>query len=275
MSSEHRRRRRVDAVGGNTAPTPDRLVVVGAGDVGGEVARRWVEAGGLAVGVTATTDRHQALVGVGVEPTVEDPRRVIRPGDAVLLSTPGSRTQAAVATELVGLPVARAVMTGTTGIHGVVRGIVREDTPPGTGERARAAAAAEEAFRQWAPGGVVLRLGGLYRRGRGPLQPLLRRGAPLPGPPDRPLPLIHRDDAVTAILNALGLPEPARIYLAVTPPVPRRDVFYREACARHGLPDPTFAPEGGGPAVTFDVALLRRDLLPAPAHPDWREATEG
>ena len=252
-----------------------RLVVVGAGDVGGEVARRWVEAGGSAVGVTATTARHEALAADGVEPTTGDPRRTIRAGDAVLLSTPGGSSQAAVATGLVGCPVVRAVMTGTTGIHGRARGTVREDAPVGGTDRARSAAAAETAFRRWAPEGVILRLGGLYRRGRGPLQPLLRRGAPPPGPPDRPLALIHRDDAVTAILAALVHPRPAPVYLAVTPPVPSREDFYRRACTRHGLPDPTFTPGDGAGQVTFDVALLRRDLLPTPAHPDWREAVEG
>ncbi len=264
----------MDAADGDPGAWPGRIVVVGAGDVGGEVARRWVEAGGVAVGVTATTGRHAALAAFGVEPTTGEPRRVIRAGDVVLLSTPGSATQAGVASALEGVPAARAVMTGTTGIHGSAKGVVREDTPAGSSDRARAAVAAEAAFRRWAPGGVVLRLGGLYRRGRGPLQPLLRRGAPAPGPPDRPLPLIHRDDAVTAILAALIHPRPAPVYLAVTPPVPRRDAFYREACARHGLPAPTFSPAGEGGPVTFDVGLLRRDLLPAPAHPDWREAAE-
>ena len=275
-----------------------RLVVIGAGDVGGEVARRWVADGGEALGITSSPARHAALRSHGIEARVGGARELLRPEDRVLLSTPGSESQRRVAATLVGLGVGRSVMTGSTGIHGTPRGPVDESTPPGDGPRARDAAEAEAAFRRWAPDGVVLRLGGLYRSGRGPLQPLLRRGAPPLGPPDAALPLIHRADAVSAILAALVHPEPAPVYLTVTPPAPRRDEFYGEACRRHGLPEPLFSdplgpgeldPRGaagspagarrnsdegsGRPVAWIDVSLRRRDLLPDPAHPDWREAT--
>jgi nucleoside-diphosphate-sugar epimerase len=265
-----------------------RLVVIGAGDVGGEVARRWVAGGGEAVGITASTARHEALAAAGVEPRIGQPERVLHGDDRVLLSTPGSQTQRIRAEALAGVKILRAVMTGSTGIYGAALGRIDESTPPGQGERARAAAEAETAFRRWAAEGVVLRLGGLYRRGRGPLQPLLRRGAPRPGPPDAALALIHRDDAVDAVLAALLHPAPEPVYLAVTPPAPRRDLFYQEACRLHGLPEPAFGdpivsgraapaekPDAPGAAAWYDVSLLRRDLLGEPAHPDWREAVEG
>lgn len=252
-----------------------RLVVVGAGDVGGQVARRWVAAGGAALGITATPRRHRELRGWGVEPSTADPGEVIRPEDRVLLSISGSGSQGEMARHLEGIGCRRAVMTGTTGILGSPRGRVDESTPTGEGEGPARAAEAEEAFRRWVPGGVVLRLGGLYREGRGPLQPLLQRGAPRPGPPDRTLALIHRDDAVTAALAALGHPHPAPVYLAVTPPLPTREEFYRAACALHGLPEPAFGEPVGAPLAVWDVGLLRRDLLPVPAHPDWREAIRG
>lgn len=263
-----------------------RLVVIGAGDVGGEVARRWVAGGGEAIGVTATSARHESLARVGVTPFSGEVGPILRSGDRVLLSTPGSESQRLEARALEAVAVRRAVMTGSTGIHGQVRGRVDESTPPGDGARARGAAAAEAAFRRWAGEGVVLRLGGLYRRGRGPLQPLLRRGAPREGPPDTALALIHRDDAVTALLEALLHPAPEPVYLAVTPPAPRRDVFYRAACRLHGLAEPRFGapvagegaprdPDGGEAVAWYDVSLLRRDLLPSPAHTHWREAIEG
>jgi nucleoside-diphosphate-sugar epimerase len=265
-----------------------RLVVVGAGDVGGEVARRWVGGGGEAVGFTASTARHQELAAAGVEPRVGEAAEILRPDDRVLLSTSGSESQRLRVEALAGTTVRRAVMTGSTGIYGAARGRIDEATPPGAGGRARAAAETEAAFRAWAPQGVILRLGGLYRRGRGPLQPLLRRGEPPSGPPDRALVLIHRDDAVRALLAALTHPHPDTIYLAVTPPAPRRDIFYREACRLHGLPEPSFGdpvgpgeaasgpgPDGTGAAAWYDVSRLRRDLLPDPAHPDWHEAVQG
>lgn len=265
-----------------------RLVVIGAGDVGGEVAGRWVAGGGEAVGFTGSTARHERLAASGVEPRVGDAAEVLRPEDRVLLSTSGSESQRLRAEELAGVEVRRAVMTGSTGIYGVASGRIDEHTPPGEGGRALGAAQAEAAFLRWAPDGVVLRLGGLYRRGRGPLQPLLRRGAPLPAPPNTALALIHRDDAVSALLAALVHPDPESVYLAVTPPAPRRDAFYREACRVHGLPEPAFGDpvgsgartrgrgvEGGDALAWYDVARLRRDLLPKPSHPDWREAIQG
>lgn len=231
--------------------------------------------------------------GGGVEPRTGDAAEMLREGDRVLLSIAGSEGQRRQAEALNGVRVRRAIMTGSTGIYGSARGRIDEDTPPGEGDRAQAAARAERAFRVWAPTGVVVRLGGLYRRGRGPLQPLLRRRAPRPGPPDAALALIHRDDAVTVLLAALLHPQPEATYLAVTPPAPRRDAFYREACRLHGLPRPAFGEAIGVATVAersemlhggtvppraaawYDVSRLRRDLLPAPAHPDWREAARG
>ena len=67
-----------------------RLVVIGAGDVGGEVARRWVAGGGEAMGFTASTARHEALARAGVQPRVGEAAETLRPDDRVLLSTSGS-----------------------------------------------------------------------------------------------------------------------------------------------------------------------------------------
>lgn len=256
--------------------------------MGGEVARRWVGGGGEAVGFTASRARHQALAATGVEPRVGEAAEILRPDDRVLLSTSGSESQRLRAEALAGVTVRRSVMTGSTGLCGAARGRIDEATPPGAGGRARAAARAEAAFRAWAPEGVVFRLGGLYRRGRGPLQPLLRRGSTPQGPPDTALPLIHRDDAVSALMVALVHPDPADVYLAVTAPAPRRDDFYQEACRLHGLAEPTFGEPVGldagdlgngsaGPqaAAWYDVSRMLADLLPEPAHPDWREAVRG
>lgn len=259
---------------GDAGTTAGRLVVVGAGEIGGAVAAAWAQGGGQALAVTRTERRHAALARAGVPATTRDPRDLIGSGDRVLLSVAGSQGQAEVVEGLQGVECRRAVFTSTTGVYGAPAGPVDAGTPAGSEPRARAAWAAEAAFRTWCPGGVILRLGGLYRLGRGPVQALLRRGAPLPGPPDRTLALIHQDDAVTAIVAALCHPAPEAVYLAVTPPLPTRRDFYRAACARHGLAPPTFTGATGRAPAEFDVGPLRRDLLPDPAHPDWREALE-
>lgn len=254
---------------------PERLIVIGAGDLGGEVARRWVARGGEAIGVTRSTDRHDALRSWGVRPVTVDDMPALHPPDAVLLSTPGSQNQHQAARDLPDFVVRRVVMASTTGFFAGCTGVVLPSSPPGTTSRAQAAAAAEAQVQQRGGSVVIVRLGGLYRAGRGPVNALLRRGAPPPGPPDKALALIHRDDAATALLEALRHPEPAEIYVAVTPPLPTRRDFYQHACARHGLGAPTFTEPQGGPPIRYDVSALRRDLLPEPAHPDWREATGG
>lgn len=249
-----------------------RLVVIGAGTLGGAVATRWVERGGEAVGLTRTEHRHAALREAGITPSTAHPAAVIEPDDRVLLSVSGSAGQADAARRLAGLAHGRAVFVGSTGIYGGRTGVIDATTPPGTTDRTRAAAAAEQAFRETSPGGVVIRLGGLYRTGRGPLHALLRRRAPPPGPPDRSLALIHYGDAATAIIAALAHARPRATYLGVVPPVPTREAFYTLACATHGLAAPRFtAPSGATRA--WDPGPFLRDLLPTPAHPDWREAT--
>ncbi|MFT7517989.1 MAG: hypothetical protein ACI9MC_000113 [Kiritimatiellia bacterium] len=251
----------------------NRLVVIGAGDVGGRVAAAWVELGGVAVGITSSDARHDALRRVGVEPSLVRPSLVVGPGDLVLLATPGSASQLAMAEGLRGVTCERLLITSTTGYHGLVDGAVLADDPPGDGDRADLAMRAERAARAVIESVVVLRLGGLYRVGRGPLAALLRRGSAPHGPADRPLPLVHVHDAVTAIVGALNHPAPRPTYLVVTPPVPTRAAFYSLACARHGLLAPTGWPTLSLEPASYDARGLS-EILPEPVHSDWREATE-
>jgi len=253
-----------------------RLIVWGAGELGGRVARLWVAAGGRAIGLTQTARRHPLLQEMGVTPHLGSPVERLQPDDCLLLSLPGHATQHEAVHTLAQTQVARparVVMTSTTGYYGQLRGVINEYTLPGSDERAAEIAATEQAFKEWAgPNGVILRLGGLYGPGRGPFAALARRGTVRIRPPDRPLALIHYDDAAAAIFAALNHAEPEPVYLAVTPPCPPRAQFYRLACARLNLPPPEFAEPLGFPLATFDVARLRRDLLPEPAFPNWLTA---
>ena len=174
----------------------------------------------------------------------------------------------------VSLP-ARAVFISSTGYYGTPQGIVNEDTPPGDTAHAADIAAAETAFRDWAGSrGVILRLGGLYRQGRGPLSALQRRGTVPPGPPNRTLALIHYTDAATATLAALEHPAPEPLYVGVVPPCPTRQEFYLSACQALGLSEPTFDMPLEHPPAEYDVTRMYRDLLDSPVHPDWHDALE-
>ncbi len=251
----------------------NRLITWGAGELGGRVGRLWVQAGGQATGLTRSEQRHDALTAAGIEPRLGSPADLLRPDDALLFALPGHATQREAVETLSGVaPPARAVFISTTGYYGLPQGSINEQTARGQSERAASIAAAEQTFFEWAgEAGVVIRLGGLYSRERGPFAALRRRGyVARSGPSNKTLALIHYDDAATALLAALSHLQPQPLYLAVTPPCPTREEFYTAACARLDLPPPTFDAPLPHPPARFDVSLLRRDLLPSPAYPDWR-----
>jgi len=254
-----------------------RLIIWGPGELGNRVAKLWLASSPEPViGFTKTTQRHTTLKNLSVEPQVGSPAKLLQPDDVLLLPLPGYATQSDAIQTLIQTdtpPLARVVMTSSTGYYGSAYGTISEDTSPGQNKRAKRIAAVEQAFQTWAgDSGIVLRLGGLYRPGRGPLPALARRGAPPLRPPDKALALIHYDDAATATFAALQHPSPEKVYLAVTLPCPTREEFYRLACDMLKLPQPIFDTPIGQPPATYNITRLRRDLLPHPAHPDWRTA---
>ncbi len=266
LRGEHR-------VDGADLSTARRLVVWGAGELGGRVARRWVDAGGEALGFTEGGSRHGALAEAGVTPHLGSPADLVQPEDALLVSLPGTDRQILAVNALGGSPPpARVVLVSSTGYYGLASGIVDETTRPGSDGRAGRIAALETLFRAWAPEGVVLRIGGLYRPGRGPLAALSRRGAPPLGPPDKTLALIHYEDAATATFEALRHRDPRYVYVCVVPPCPTRQEFYFAATVMLSLDDPVFDHPLERPTVKYDTHRMREDLLPEPAHPRWQEA---
>lgn len=258
-----------------------RLIVWGTGELGGRVAERWAAAGGAAIGLTLTEQRHAELRAVGVEPRIGSPTGWLQADDVLLLTIPGHARQHEAVEQLLAAhtPAAhRAVFISVTGYYGLPRPeltIINEATPGGVDKRAMSIAASEQAFRQWAgDGGVILRAGGLYCRGRGPFNAVARRGYPRPGPPNKSLALIHYDDIATAVLAALQHPQPEAVYNVLSPPTPTRQTLYTAICQKLNLPAPTFEEPLPYPPVQYDVSRLRRDLLPDPAYPHWQAALE-
>jgi nucleoside-diphosphate-sugar epimerase len=198
----------------------------------------------------------------------------LRRDDLLLVALPGTATKKDAVAALTRAPVpSRVLLISTTGYYGSPKGLVDEETPAGEELDAQAIAAVEEEFRLWAgEAGVILRLGGLYRPGRGPFAALARRGTVSRKPANRTLPLIHYEDAATAVATALRRDKVAPIYLTLTPPCPSRQAFFEAAAARLGIEPPPFAPPLPGPPARYDATLLRRDLLPRPAYPSWQAA---
>ena len=219
-----------------------RLIVWGAGELGGRVARLWVEQGGNALGYTKTPTRHPVLQAGGIEPRLGNPAGDIEPDDVLLLSIPGhAAQQAAVQTfvDQTSPPPARTVFVSVTGYHAGMHGPVSPDSPPGPDRRSAGIALAEQKFWNWAGGrGVIIRLGGLYCDGRGPFSALARRRGKITrqAPPDKTMALIHYDDAAAAIVAALQHPAPKKVYLGVTLPCPTRAEFYGPGLQEVGSP---------------------------------------
>lgn len=254
-----------------------KLVVYGAGELGGRVVETW-GLHGSCLALTATPRRHQELARMGADTGTGAPGERLGRDDVLLIALAGNRAQLAAVRELSKYPApSRAVFVSSTGYYGTTelrRGtgaVIDEETPGGRSERAQEVAEAEDAFRAWAGAqGVILRLGGLYRPGRGPFSALVRRQSAPGGAPDRTLALIHYEDAASAAATALTVDRPASVYVGVVPPCPSRRAFYRAACAKAKLAPPRFDLTVDEPRVTYDTSRLTADLLPSPAFPDWR-----
>ena len=260
-----------------------RLIIWGAGALGGRVARLWQDGDVLAY--TRSTANHDALRSNRIRPAVGSPLNRLQEDDCLLLALPGHEVQGWALRELRQAQqsaVRRTVLVSTTGVYGRTPGKVDEETSPGSSARCQSIAAVEEEFLSWSgKQGVVLRMGGLYDDVRGPLAAVARRGAIRPGPAHVTLALIHYADAAAAVHAALTHATVEARYVAVTPPCPSRKEFYTTICAWLGMDAPVFTrPQanqgvaGALPeidaAAEYDVGRLRRDLLPVPRYPDWR-----
>ncbi|MCB0035199.1 MAG: hypothetical protein KDE51_14305, partial [Anaerolineales bacterium] len=207
----------------------ERLIVWGAGELGGRVAALW---NGPVLGFTETSARHDDLLAAGVEPRLGSAAPRLKADDCLLLALPGYQNQQLALEALVEATLpARVVIISSTGYYGIASGRVTVDTPPGTSERAQAIAQTEALFHKWTNGrGVIVRLGGLYRLGRGPFSAFAKRRRIPEKPPESKLPLIHYDDAARAVHQVLIHPQPRPVYLGITLPCPTRREFYTAAC---------------------------------------------
>ncbi|MFP4623972.1 MAG: SDR family oxidoreductase [Gemmatimonadota bacterium] len=241
----------------------ERVLIVGCGYVGGRLAELLVADGRTVYGLK----RDPSTLPAGVEPVradVSDPGSLagLPAADVMVYAVaPSGRTESAYRLAYVdgvrnvlaavgrGDAPGRVILVSSTGVYGHDDGRrVDEETPPEpatlTGE---IVLEGERALLEAAPGGVVLRLGGIYGPGRNrTVRRVIRGEAGCPGP-DRYGNRIHRDDAAGALRHLLALPDPEPVYLGVDrDPAPLREV-YRWVAERAGVPDPCRAGEAVDP----------------------------
>lgn len=258
--------------------TPDGPVLVaGAGDVGGRLARRLAAEGREVLALR----RREVAAEAGVRVLRADlasgeglarlPRELAA---VVFCAAPDQREPAAYRRLYVdGLrrlldatDADRLVFTSSTAVYGEDAGEwVDESTPPRPAAFNGQVLLEAEAALAAHPGGIALRLSGLYGPGR---EWMLRRArAGEPGSP-RWSNRIHVQDAAGAIAHLLSLPAPAPVYLG-SDDLPAREcevlAWLREA---EGLPA-IVAPGGADSGRRVRNSRLRASGW-TPGFPDFR-----
>ena len=278
-----------------------RLVVFGAGYVGGEFARQAVARGLKVTALTRNEAKARELRAAGLDVVVSDLAgdewHAAIPGrpDYVLNAVSGGGggvdgyrrsylegMRSIVAWSRARGPVGVFAYTSSTSVYPQDGGVrVDEDAPtPPRDERAGVLVETEAALRAGAPAArnFVLRLAGIYGPGRHYLLDQVRTGE-VAGVEDHHLNLAHRDDicaALWAVMESADTVAGATFNLADNTPARKGEVA-RWLAAQLGLPPPRFTglPAGGRRAVVPDRIIvndrLRRTLGWEPRFPSYRE----
>ncbi len=154
---------------------------------------------------------------------------------------------------LTATPPKKYVHTGSTSVYTQTDGSLVKETSPAqpTTEMGLVLAETEQAllraFRDRKFPAVLLRMAGIYGPGRGHLfLQYLKDEARIAGKGERLLNMIHRDDAVAAIIAALKNGRPGEIYNVVDDePVPQIH-FFRWLSETLGKNMPPFSADGAG-----------------------------
>jgi nucleoside-diphosphate-sugar epimerase len=273
-------------------------LILGCGDLGSRVAVLLKQSGKPVIGTVRSIARSEALSRQGIKTVIADvldpeSLRVLPEADRVLYCVGQDRSAGVPmrrvyvdglrnVLECLAGRVGRVVYASSTGVYGPCGGDwIDEDTPTHpTHESGRVVLDAELALKDVAERHglplVILRFAGLYGPGRIPLRGRLDRGEPIPGDPERPLNLVHIDDAAAAAVAALDRGKAGRSYLVSDDrPLPRRE-FYELAAQLLGAPEPRFVPYApGSPEASREEsskrvrnARLRDELGVSLVHPD-------
>lgn len=240
-----------------------RRLVVGCGYLGERVARLWRDAGD---DVYATTrgDRADALSRAGLRPLKMDvtdgPALGLLPVvDTVVFAVGRDRRSGATMLDihvtglrslLDALPASTGsvIYVSSTGVYGQDAGewVDEESVCEPASDGGKACLSGEQLLLAHDRGrdAIVLRLAGLYGRGRVPRGADLTAGRPITGSPAAYLNLIHVDDAAAAVVTAAASgPVTARTYSLSDGHPPTRGEYAGWLATQLGVPPPVF--EGG------------------------------
>lgn len=265
-----------------------RRLIVGCGYLGDRVATSWREAGDT-VYATTRGDRGQTLSRSGFLPLTLDVTDVATTAtlpqvDTVVFAVGRDRATGVTMQEihvaglravLGALPetTGRVIYISTSGVYGQNAGEwVDEESPCQPVSVGGRACLSGERLLATHPRGrdaVVLRLAGLYGRGRVPYAPQIRSTIPIAGPRDAFLNLLHLDDAAAAVVAAAGR-DRGRTYVVADGHPTTRGEYVEWLAARLGVHPPPFQ-GGSGLGKRIRSARALGDLVPRLAHPSFRD----
>jgi nucleoside-diphosphate-sugar epimerase len=267
------------------------VLLVGCGDLGAAVGRRLADRGHEVLALRRNADRVPApLRGLSVDLTRETPALPdLWARFLVVALTARPRTEEAYrATYVDGMRRAldavaaagplpeRAVLVSSTAVlpGQDLPPLQDETTPPQPSDGpGRMLLAAEELFSERLPGGIALRLSGLYGGSSTRLLDMVREGRV--EDPHRWTNRIHREDAAAAIVHLLTTPElPERLYLGTDDEPAQLGDVATFLADRLGAPAPPRADPARGHGKRLSNARLRATGW-APTIPSYREGYAG
>ena len=283
-----------------------RVLIVGPGYVGLELARQLCGLGNQVFGLRRSGDISGEMRAAGIKPLVGD---ITEPASLAALpsqydwvvncvsSTHGGaedyrRVYLEGARNLVAwlaqTPPAKFVYTSSTGVYGQNDGSLVDETsstePPT--ESSRVLVQTEgvflDAVRKGSFPAVILRVAGIYGPGRSwYLRQFLAGEARIEGEGRRTLNMIHRDDVAGSVIAALERGRPGGIYNAVDDEPVAQGELYKWLAGKLGAPMPPAIPEvadalrrRGVTNKRISNRKLRTELGYAFHYPTYREGYE-
>jgi nucleoside-diphosphate-sugar epimerase len=261
-----------------------RVVILGAGTIGLQLARRLIDRGDEVVAVRRAPGSAQpGLTWLAADLQRFDAGLITGPVDAVVLTiAPGAGDSyaatyppaARTAVELARRHGARQLIyTSSTGVYGEREGGVVTEESPRRGGPAELLDAEDLLLGAGLAGTTVFRVAGLYGPGRDP-RPRYRDPALLPSGGRHWVNLVHHEDVAAALEHALAWSGPPRVLnLSDGAPTLARDVCLNLAAVEGRSPETLVFPETAPSARSnqrVDVTALRASGW-APKYPSFRE----
>jgi nucleoside-diphosphate-sugar epimerase len=264
-------------------PTLQRIVLLGCGYTGLEVAR---QARALGLSVLATTrarSRGPELEQVGATPlvlglpTFDELALSVDATSALIVSFPPDGQADARLAPLAARAFASAYVS-STGVYGDTRGRIDDSTPAAPdAPRNALRLSAEQAWR--AHGATVLRVGAIYGPFRGQHERVRSKSARIAGDGSHFVCRLHVEDLARALLRAVSARLGAQTYVvADDQPAPQGEVV-RWLAERLDVPVPASVPLEGAPETLrhdrqVDASRFKRDAQIDWKYPTYREGFE-